>query len=115
MKDPITGGMRIGAAVFGFFKARKQSRKADKKAKRGEPVDEVAEEFNSTNDEVSMNPFPQGTQTLSGIAVLVLAPWLAKYGIDNAQVQAIVAAGGTLIGAGIAIAGYYRRKKLPAE
>ena len=66
-------------------------------------------------DEVSMNPFPQGTQTLSGIAVLILTPWLAKYGIDNVQVQAIVAAAGTLIGTAIAVLGYLRRKKLPAE
>lgn len=78
--------------------------------------DEIREEFNSVVDEeVSMNPFPQGTQTLSGIAVLILVPWLAKYGIDGAQAQAIVAAIGTLAGAVIAVLGYLRRKKLPAE
>jgi hypothetical protein len=79
------------------------------------PADEVLEDFNSTDEVVSMNPFPKGTQTLSGIAVLVLVPWLAKLGIDSAQVEAIVAAAGTLIGAGIAVLGYLRRKKLPAE
>lgn len=63
----------------------------------------------------SLNPFPEGTQTLSGIAVLVLIPWLAKYGVDSAQVQALVAAAGTVIGTVIAVLGYLRRRKLPAE
>lgn len=81
----------------------------------GGPPDEILEEFNSTDEDVSMNPFPKGTQTLSGIAVLVLVPWLAKYGIDSAQTQALVAAAGTLIGGVVAVLGYLRRKKLPAE
>ena len=89
-----------------FSKEAKARRKARRAAKHGQ---------SPATEGVSMNPFPQGTQTLSGIAVLVLTPWLAKYGIDDAATQAIVAAAGTLIGTVIGVLGYLRRKKLPAE
>ena len=59
--------------------------------------------------------FPKGTQTLSGIAVLVLVPWAAKYGISSEEVTTWVTAGATVIGGVIAVFGYLRRKKLPAE
>lgn len=93
----------------------RRAAKAARKAKRAGPLPDDDGEFFSDDKETSMNPFPQGTQTLTGIAVLVLTPWLAKYGIDDGQTQAIVAAAGTLIGAVIGVLGYLRRKKLPAE
>lgn len=107
MSDPITQGIRRGAFVFGFLKAWRQNRRDRRAAKRGETV--------SKTDEESVSMFPKGTQTLSGIALLVLVPWAAKYGIESAQVETIVAAAGTLIGAVVGVLGYLRRKKLPAE
>jgi uncharacterized membrane protein YphA (DoxX/SURF4 family) len=52
---------------------------------------------------------------LTGIAVLVLVPWAAKYGISSEEVTAWVTALGTVVGGAIAVLGYLRRKKLPAE
>lgn len=59
--------------------------------------------------------FPKGTQTLSGIAILVLVSWAAKYGISSEEVVTWVTAAGTLAGGAIAVKGYLRRKKMPAE
>jgi hypothetical protein len=55
--------------------------------------------------------FPKGSQTYTGIAILVLTPLLAKYGFDSATVSAWVTAGGTLIGGIIAILGRMRAGK----
>jgi hypothetical protein len=49
VSDPITQGIRRGAFVFGFLKAWKLNRKANKKAKRV-ALDEVAEDFNQQED-----------------------------------------------------------------
>jgi uncharacterized membrane protein YphA (DoxX/SURF4 family) len=70
-------------------------------------------ELGIEDEGVSM--FPKGTQTLTGIAVLVLVPWAAKYGISSEEVTAWVTALGTVVGGAIAVLGYLRRKKLPAE
>jgi hypothetical protein len=53
--DPISQGMRRGAAVFGFLKAWKRNRKANKAEKRDQPPDATIEDFNSQPDEVSMD------------------------------------------------------------
>lgn len=58
---------------------------------------------------------PKGSQTLTGIAVLALVPWAAKYGISSEEVASWVAAASTLIGGFVAVTGYLRRKKMPAE
>ncbi len=115
--DPLTAA-RLWMLIKPVKRLREWRKRRAMKSwheEHGGPPDEIVEEFNVSPDEVSMNPFPQGTQTLSGIAVLILVPWLAKFGIDSAQAQALVAAAGTLIGGVIAVLGYLRRKKLPAE
>lgn len=86
-------------------KARRKARRAAKKSGQAIPAAQV---------EVS-SMFPKGTQTLSGIAVLVLVPWLAKYGISSEQVATLVAAAATIGGTVVAVFGYLRRKKMPAE
>lgn len=93
--DPITQGMRRGAAVFGFLKAWKANRKAKRTAGKApkRPTDEVAEEFNQTEENEPMNwsllialagSFlrhftPWATAFLAGLGIQVnpdASPWL---------------------------------------
>ncbi len=84
----------------------RKRRKAKREARRqGIPIEEPKE----------VHMFPKGTQTLSGIAVLILVPWAADLGISSEQVTTWVTAVGTVIGGIIAVFGYLRRKKMPAE
>ena len=97
-------GNKIGRKLFPKITARREANRAAKKSGQAIPAAQA---------EVSM--FPKGTQTLTGIALLVLVPWAAKYGISSEEVTTWVAAIGTVIGGIIAVFGYLRRKKMPAE
>lgn len=86
-----------------------------KRLKERRAAKRAAKEPGQAAQTEGVSMLPKGTQTLSGIALLVLVPWAAKYGISSEEVTTWVTAAGTLIGGVIAVLGYLRRKKLPAE
>lgn len=55
--------------------------------------------------------FPKGTMTYTGIAILMLTPLAARYGITSDELSAWFTAGATLIGGLTAIYGRYRATK----
>lgn len=55
--------------------------------------------------------FPKGTQTYTGIAVLLLTPLAAKYGVGDADLSLWITAVGTVVGGVIAVLGRLRAGK----
>lgn len=102
--DPVTVA-KLWLAIRPIRRLKeRRARKRAEKTGQAVPVE---------TEGVSM--LPKGTQTLTGIAVLALVPWAAKYGISSEEVTTWVTAASTVIGGLIAVFGYLRRKKLPAE
>jgi len=92
----------FGATVWRALKPWKRLKvlRNKRRAKRGKPPLPITEE-----DELM---FPKGTQTYTGIAILFLTPWAAKYGIGSEEVTTIIVAVGGVVGGLIAIFGRIR-------
>lgn len=59
----------------------------------------------------TLTMIPKGVMTYTGIAILILTPLAAKYGISSDELSTWVNAGGTVLGGLIAIYGRYRATK----
>jgi hypothetical protein len=110
VRDPITRGISVGAGVFGFLRAWKRNRKANRAEKR-EARDEVLEDFNSTDDEVSMDYKAFAVQAvLAGLRhLMTAAPFAGLTVSDDWLVQTAT----VLVGIGGFL--WSLKRKVPAK
>lgn len=119
--DPITQGMRRGAAVFGFFAAMNRNRKANKARRRkrkGKELTPEQERLIVELGEVEVSSM-QGLKTYTGILVAligVVLGWMGLGDAESAELSAkIVASLDQVITiGGLLFAAYGRAKAKPA-
>jgi len=100
--------IKLGWSIWTTFKPwrRLKSARNKRRARLGKPLLLI--------DEGDDNMFPKGTQTYTGIAVLILTPLAARYGFASEEVSLWVTAVGTVVGGLIAVFGRLRAGKTPA-
>jgi len=99
--DPFTIGWKIWTTIRPWRRL-KEARNARRKRK-GIPPLPITEE-----DDLML---PKGTQTYTGLAILILTPLVAKYGIGSEDLSLWVTAIGTVIGGILGILGRIRAGK----
>ena len=99
--DPVTIGWKIWTTVRPW-KRLKEARNR-RRERKGIPPLPITEE-----DDLML---PKGTQTYTGLAILILTPLVAKYGIGSEDLSLWVTAIGTVIGGILGILGRMRAGK----
>lgn len=95
-------GWKIWTTVQPWRRLKKARNKW--RAKKGKPLLSITAEDD--------NVLPKGTQTYTGIAVLLLTPLVAKYGVGTEELTMWVTAVGTIVGGIVAILGRMRATKV---
>jgi len=99
--DPFTIGWKIWTTVRPWRRLKEARNRS--RARKGKSPLPITEE-----DDLML---PKGTQTYTGLAILILTPLVAKYGIGSEDLSLWVTAIGTVIGGILGILGRIRAGK----